>query len=134
MHCLSHTHKGAREVRGCGGVLHVILVMHHVVQITWHVAVLEGTIYPVLVRGYFCAWILICDPEESSVLLATPIREHVKFVGDVLHVTLLHVSFVPFIYRTSAPLRVHRCNHRQYSTLYGAIMGEVCTSVLFHFY
>ncbi len=35
--------------------------------------------------------------------------------------SLLHVSFVPFIYRTSAPLRVHRCNHRQYSTIYGAI-------------
>ncbi len=45
---------------------------------------------------------------------------------------LLHVSFVPFIYGTSAPLRVHRCNHRQYSTIYdyGAITGEVCTSVL----
>ncbi len=46
--------------------------------------------------------------------------------------SLLHVSFVPFIYRTSAPLRVYRCNHRQYSTVYGAIRGEVCTSVLFH--
>ncbi len=43
----------------------------------------------------------LSDPEEPSVLLATPTREHVKFVGDVLHVTLLHVSFVPFIYRTS---------------------------------
>ncbi len=38
---------------------------------------------------------------------------------------LLHVSFVPFIYRTSAPLRVHRCNRRPYSTIYdyGAITG-----------
>ncbi len=42
------------------------------------------------------------------------------------------LSFVPFIYRSSAPLRVHRCNHRQYYTIYGAIRGEVCTSVLFH--
>ncbi len=119
MHCLSHTHKGAREVRGCGAggsVLHVTVAMHHVVQITWHVhvAVLEGNFY-LCVRGYFCAWILICAPEDSSVLLATPTMEHVKFVGDV-RVTLLHVSFVPFIYRTSAPLRVHRCNHGQYST------------------
>ncbi len=49
--------------------------------------------------------------------------------------SLLHVSFVPFIYRTSAPLRVHRCNRRLYSTIYdyGAIKGEVCTSVLFHY-
>ncbi len=31
-------------------------------------------------------------------------------------------------------VRVHRCNHRQYSTIFGAIMGEVCTSVLFHLY
>ncbi len=42
--------------------------------------------------------------------------------------SLLHVSFV---HRTSAPPRVHRCNHRQYSTIYDAITGEVCTSVLF---
>ncbi len=35
----------------------------------------------------------------------------------------------------TAPLRVHRCNRSQYSTIYdyGAITGEVCTSVLFHF-
>ncbi len=50
--------------------------------------------------------------------------------------SLLHVSFVPFIiiYRTFAPLHVHRGNHRQYSTIYGAVTGEVCTSVLFHCY
>ncbi len=28
-----------------GGVLHVTLAVHHVVQITWHVAVLEGNFY-----------------------------------------------------------------------------------------
>ncbi len=39
------THKGAREVRGRGGVLHVTLAMHHIVQITWHVTVLEGNFY-----------------------------------------------------------------------------------------
>ncbi len=130
MHCLSYTHKGAREVRrrcfprdlgnaprgpdylarGCSGRKRLL----------------------VLVRGCFCAWILICDPEESSVLLATPTWEHVKFVGVVLHVTLLPVSFVPFKYHTSAPLRVHRYNHSQYSTIYGAITGKVCTLVLFH--
>ncbi len=102
--------------------------MHHVVRPDYLARGCSGRKL-LLVR---CVWILICDPEESSVLLATPTREHVKFVGDVLHVTLLHVSFVPFIYRTSALLRVHRCNRRQYSTLYGAITGEVCTSVLFH--
>ncbi len=48
---------------------------------------------------------MIRRPKESSVLLATPTREHVKFVGDVLHVTLLHVSFVPFIY--AAPLHLY---------------------------
>ncbi len=57
-----------------------------------------------LVRGYFCAWTLICDPEESSVLLATPTREHVKFVGDVLHVTLLHVSLCRLY---TAPLHLY---------------------------
>ncbi len=31
----------------------------------------------------------------------------------------------------TALVRVHRCNHRRCSTIFGAIMGEVCTSVLF---
>ncbi len=75
--------------------------MHHVVQITWHVAVLASTYLYVAIFARGSLIISVIDPEESSVLLATPTREHVKFVGDVLHVTLLHVSFVPFIYRTS---------------------------------
>ncbi len=128
MHCLSHTHKGAREVRGrC-----FTRDLGNAPRGPDYLARGCSGRKLLLVRGYFCAWILICDPEESSVLLATPTREHVKFMGDVLHVTLLHVSFVPFIYRTSAPLHVHRCNHRHYSTIYGTITGEVCTSVLFH--
>ncbi len=85
-----------------------------------------------LVRGYFCTWILICDPEESNVLLATHTREHVKFVGDVLHVTLLHVSFVPFIYRTCIYVYIGAIiDSTQLSMVQ---MGEVCTSVLFHSY
>ncbi len=71
-----------------------------------------------LVRGYFCAWIFICDPEESSVLLATHTREHVKFVGDMFYTWPCCMLVLCCLY--TAPVRVHRCNHRQHSTVYGA--------------
>ncbi len=117
MHCLSHTHKGAREVRGRCNTRDLGNAPRGPDYLARGCS---GRTF-LLVRGYFCVWILICDPEESSVLLTTPTREHMKLVGDVLHVTLamhhvvqitwhvavlegnfylLHVSFVPFIYRT----------------------------------
>ncbi len=74
-------------------------------------------------------YILVHFWEMLSFIASTQLQEPGK---PLLLPTLLHQFCAVYIYCTSAPIRVHRCNHRQYSTIYGAITGEVCTSVLFH--
>ncbi len=152
MHCLSHTHKEHVNFVGAA-VFYTWSWQCGPGQITWHVASCSGRIL-LLVRGYFVASspgfpaflaatgslgtrlaILRVDLELWSEGIERSLGHTHKGAHEVrgrcLHVTLLHVNFVPFIYCTSAPLCVHRCNHRQYSTIYGAVTDEVCTSVLF---
>ncbi len=134
MHCLSHTHKGAHEVRGsararrcftrdlgnaprgpdylargCSGRKLLL------VDSTWLFLRVDldrrngAFSWPHPQGNTWSSWAMFYTWPCCMLVLCR------------LYTTPLHV-----------PLRVHRCNHRQYSTLYGAITGEVCTSVLFH--
>ncbi len=117
-----HTHKGGREVRGrragarcftrdIGTALHA---PGGTCGCAWYgpdylARGCSGRYVRAYARGYFCAWILICDPagwpmEESSVLLATPTRMHVKFVGAVLHACMLVLCRL-----YAAPLHLYVC-------------------------